>query len=336
MRTVKQSYQVQQHYQQQFSGSQQQYQQPQHQFVQHQMSQQTSSSSQHPPVFSREYPVPVQTNSQPANFGPPGSPFSQPSVPQQRAAQPQYAPQSAAQPQYAPQSAAQPQYAPQSATQPQYAPQSAAQPQYAPQQAAQPQHAQQNASAPPQYAPQNAAQPQYAPQNVAQPRSSPMKAASPQTGRQNATPPPTKVDASENVPGYSSAYTAVQGEWPPKINNAPNMTTTYPSGFKFKENAPVDHSVPVKVVMSQPAFKISQPIRRRGDDKWPPKGFGEPVQEEVREFIKPKKMQRDYGGFFSQNALPNNYAGYRPPPGTQHFGTDENDEEEVEAGVSNM
>ncbi|XP_042227279.1 uncharacterized protein LOC121869768 isoform X3 [Homarus americanus] len=164
-------------------------------------------------------------------------------------------------------------------------------------------------------------------------------------GRPVEWPPRPEPNADQDQPDQvaSSAYNdQVPPPVPPRpanypqINNAPNMTTTYPSGFKFKENAPVDHSVPVKVVMSQPAFKISQPIRRRGDDKWPPKGFGEPVQEEVREFIKPKKMQRDYGGFFSQNALPNNYAGYRPPPGTQHFGTDENDEEEVEAGVSNM
>ncbi|KAK8742222.1 hypothetical protein OTU49_002185, partial [Cherax quadricarinatus] len=80
-------------------------------------------------------------------------------------------------------------------------------------------------------------------------------------------------------------------EWPPRpeqedqdsadqIKNAPNLTTTYPSGFKYREQIPLDN-VPAKVVMSQPAFKISQPIRRRGDDKWPPKGVNQPVQEEV-------------------------------------------------------
>ncbi|KAK8742220.1 hypothetical protein OTU49_002185, partial [Cherax quadricarinatus] len=66
----------------------------------------------------------------------------------------------------------------------------------------------------------------------------------------------------------------------PQIKNAPNLTTTYPSGFKYREQIPLDN-VPAKVVMSQPAFKISQPIRRRGDDKWPPKGVNQPVQEEV-------------------------------------------------------
>lgn len=145
-------------------------------------------------------------------------------------------------------------------------------------------------------------------------------------------------------------------EWPPRpehgesqdqpdqINNAPNLTTTYPSGFKYREKAPLDN-VPAKVVMSQPAFKISQPIRRRGDDKWPPKTGIEPVQNEVREFIKPKKMAKNYGEFFAQNALPHNYAAYRPPPGTQHRAVEDNEEdeeveeeeeEETAGGVSNM
>ncbi|XP_037798778.1 nuclear transcription factor Y subunit beta-like [Penaeus monodon] len=110
--------------------------------------------------------------------------------------------------------------------------------------------------------------------------------------------------------------------------NAPNMTTTYPSGFKLRERAPVEQA-PARVVTSQPAFKMTQPIRKPGDSKWPPKGNMEPTQQEVREFIKPRKSNKDYSEFFAQNALPHNYAAYRPPPGTQHHGG-------LEEGVSNM
>ncbi|XP_064085033.1 uncharacterized protein LOC135200360 isoform X1 [Macrobrachium nipponense] len=136
----------------------------------------------------------------------------------------------------------------------------------------------------------------------------------------------------DNPDGYTSAYNTIRGEWPPKDQpDGPNLTTTYPSSFKLKDQ-PSFQTAPARVVTSQPAFKITQPIRRRGDDKWPPRGAGEPTQEEVREFIKPKKNNRNYEEFFAQNALPNNYAGYRPPPGTQHHGL----LDEEEDGVSNM
>nr|XP_045618930.1 adhesive plaque matrix protein-like [Procambarus clarkii] len=395
VRTVKQTYQVKQHYEQRSSGLQQQtgavrYQQPQQQSMQFQQSQQTSStySSQHPPVFGKQMAaspgkaVPPFTPRGPA---PPQHNFPQHNdiqnaVPPQYASQPQYAPQNIAQPQYAPQNVPQPQYAPQNVPQPQYAPQNVPQPQYAPQNVPQPQYAPQNVPQP-QYSQQNFPQPQYSPQNDAkpqqtnvqtQPQQSLQNAAQPQRGPQaqpqkapksqpqkapqsllqpvpvavilgETNAPPPKLDA-ELPPGYSTAYSAVVGEWPPKINNAPNLTTTYPSGFKYREKAPLDN-VPAKVVMSQPAFKISQPIRRRGDDKWPPKTGIEPVQNEVREFIKPKKMAKNYGEFFAQNALPHNYAAYRPPPGTQHRAVEDNEEdeeveeeeeEETAGGVSNM
>ena len=49
---------------------------------------------------------------------------------------------------------------------------------------------------------------------------------------------------------------------------------------------------------------------------------------QVREFIKPKKVTKDYAEFFAQNALPNNYPGYRAPPGTQHHITEDDELEE--------
>ncbi|XP_069945866.1 ataxin-2 homolog isoform X2 [Cherax quadricarinatus] len=374
MRTVKQSYQVKQHYETRYTGSQQMgsVQPQQQQSMQHQTTQQTSSTSHHPPVFSKQYQTPSHMTSPPPNFNQVGSPFSQGGPGPQSKFPQQYAPQAAAPPRYAPQAAAPPQYAAQNAAPPQYAAQNAVPPHYAAQNIAPSQYAAQNAAptqydTQPQNAPQNI-QPQYAPQpaeqfekgpqplyqqapqiSAQQQQAAPQTAVQPQTAAQpqkaprkvtkpqgNAGPPKAEV---EFPPGYSTAYSAVHGEWPPKIKNAPNLTTTYPSGFKYREQIPLDN-VPAKVVMSQPAFKISQPIRRRGDDKWPPKGVNQPVQEEVREFVKPKKMSRNYGEFFAQNALPHNYAAYRPPPGTQHHDVDEDEEEEEgeeeDAGVSNM
>ncbi|XP_047478249.1 LOW QUALITY PROTEIN: leucine-rich repeat extensin-like protein 2 [Penaeus chinensis] len=295
MRTVKQTFHVQQHqtYQQQYQqqghqidGFQQQaLQQPQQQSVQYQTSQQTSSSAFHQMPAHRQHPTPAQT---------------MPSVFQNGSPAP-----------------------PQAHTAPAPGP--------APAPAAAPARAPVPVPAP------NLNAPQYANQNG----TVPPHAAAPQEG----DPEPANIlPQYQAPPGYSTAYTAVHGEWPPKVNlgptptnpppqptkneNAPNMTTTYPSGFKLRERAPVEQA-PARVVMSQPAFKMTQPIKKPGDSKWPPKGNMEPTQEEVREFIKPRKSNKDYSEFFAQNALPHNYAGYRPPPGTQHHGL-------LEEGVSNM
>lgn len=31
------------------------------------------------------------------------------------------------------------------------------------------------------------------------------------------------------------------------------------------------------------------------------------------------QVKKDYSSFFAKNALPNNYPGYKVPPGTQHY-----------------
>ncbi|XP_050723094.1 high mobility group protein B2-like isoform X2 [Eriocheir sinensis] len=148
-------------------------------------------------------------------------------------------------------------------------------------------------------------------------------------------PPGAEITKAQGFMGKISMGKGPGGrpvEWPPRPSlpgeqgeNAQNMTTTYPSGFKFKEG----NNPQGMIVTSQPAFKISQPVRRRGDDKWPPRGTSEEPLMEVREFVKPKKATKDYSKFFAQNALPHNYSGYRPPPGTQHWNSDE---QEVQQG----
>lgn len=65
----------------------------------------------------------------------------------------------------------------------------------------------------------------------------------------------------------------------------------------------------------------------RGDQKWPPanvKAQSEAENEARVQLAKgpifrPKRVNRDYSGFFAKHALNSTYPGYRAPPGTQHF-----------------
>lgn len=67
----------------------------------------------------------------------------------------------------------------------------------------------------------------------------------------------------------------------------------------------------------------------RGDLKWPPpeyKSQAEAENEERRRIAmgpvcRPRRVQKDYTGFFAKNALNHYYPGYKVPPGTQHMYT---------------
>jgi len=101
-----------------------------------------------------------------------------------------------------------------------------------------------------------------------------------------------------------------------------NQTTVYPSIFKMRNQAPVDQAPP-PVYACQPVFNVNRPMRVKGDAKWPPKGAEQDEQPQVQSWVKPKKQNKDYSKFFSKNALPDSYTGYRAPPGTQHVGGEE-------------
>ena len=61
---------------------------------------------------------------------------------------------------------------------------------------------------------------------------------------------------------------------------------------------------------------------------WPPKPAGEGGSQGSREADGPNRRQaKDYRGFFSQHQLPPNFPTYRAPPGTQHFGLEEGENE---------
>ncbi|XP_018023873.1 proline-rich receptor-like protein kinase PERK8 isoform X2 [Hyalella azteca] len=137
----------------------------------------------------------------------------------------------------------------------------------------------------------------------------------PSTGVPPVPPPPTMASQSSSMTTSSSQ--------PLQPGEEPNQTTVYPSNFKLRNEMPI-HQEGARVVTSQPAFKMTKPMKMRGDSKWPPASAAqdEPEQQ-VREFIKPKKQCKDYSSFFAQHQLPPSYTGYRAPPGTQHVGADE-------------
>ncbi|CAL4101923.1 unnamed protein product [Meganyctiphanes norvegica] len=143
--------------------------------------------------------------------------------------------------------------------------------------------------------------------------------------------PPSNPEYVEVPPGSETNQPEDLSDGP--IAPPPNMTTQtqFPAGFKLRDQAPVQQTPPA-MILSQPAFKITQPLKQKGENKWPPKDNGVVTQEQVREFTKPKGGKRDYSEFFAQNALPQTFNSYRAPPGTQHHG--ELDEEQT--GLSEM
>lgn len=132
-------------------------------------------------------------------------------------------------------------------------------------------------------------------------------------------------------------------EWPPRFGSVPeglnnsgvqmngidiqaNQTTVYPSIFKMRNQAPIQQT-PTTVYACQPVFNVNRPMRMRGDAKWPPRGAEENDQPQVKQVVVvPKKQCKDYSKFFTKNALPDSYTGYRAPPGTQHVGAEGEEE----------
>ena len=81
------------------------------------------------------------------------------------------------------------------------------------------------------------------------------------------------------------------------------------------------------VYLAQPAAINPTSGSMRGDQKWPPASVKEQTEAENRARIelakgpvfRPRRVNKDYSGFFAQHASTNNYPGYRAPPGTQYF-----------------
>ncbi|XP_045466747.1 PDZ and LIM domain protein Zasp-like isoform X1 [Harmonia axyridis] len=109
---------------------------------------------------------------------------------------------------------------------------------------------------------------------------------------------------------------------PNKVKEPPPATIT------LRPQAPVSQASP-PVFTSQPATATLKGGKcLRGDMKWPPESVKKQAEEENRLRVelakgpvcRPRKVRKDYTGFFAQHALNSTYPGYKPPPGTQYYG----------------
>lgn len=101
-----------------------------------------------------------------------------------------------------------------------------------------------------------------------------------------------------------------------------------PSTITLRPQAPVSQASP-PVFTSQPATATLKGGKcLRGDLKWPPESVKKQSEEENRlrmeiakgPVCRPRKVRKDYTGFFAQHALNSTYPGYKAPPGTQYYG----------------
>ncbi|XP_034946435.1 uncharacterized protein [Chelonus insularis] len=85
---------------------------------------------------------------------------------------------------------------------------------------------------------------------------------------------------------------------------------------------------PAPVYQAQPAATMAPTSGvMRGDMKWPPESVKQQTEAENRARMelakgptfRPRRVHKDYSGFFAQHALNSSYPGYRAPPGTQYF-----------------
>ncbi|XP_017091006.2 uncharacterized protein [Drosophila bipectinata] len=100
-----------------------------------------------------------------------------------------------------------------------------------------------------------------------------------------------------------------------------------PGIITLRKEAPVTQK-PAPVYTSQPAAVSYQGgSKLRGDLKWPPPEYKEAAARENEErrllalgpVCRPRRVNRDYTGFFAKHQLNNAYPSYKVPPGTQHM-----------------
>ncbi|XP_032669163.1 vegetative cell wall protein gp1-like isoform X2 [Odontomachus brunneus] len=108
---------------------------------------------------------------------------------------------------------------------------------------------------------------------------------------------------------------------------APAAFEAPPSTIVLRPEPPISQ-VPAPVYQAQPAAtKAPVSGNMRGDLKWPPASVKAQVEAENQARVelakgpafRPRRVNKDYTGFFAQHALTNTYPGYRAPPGTQYF-----------------
>ncbi|XP_076173081.1 uncharacterized protein LOC143149521 isoform X2 [Ptiloglossa arizonensis] len=113
----------------------------------------------------------------------------------------------------------------------------------------------------------------------------------------------------------------------PQNQIAPAVFEAPPSTITLRSEPPISQA-PAPVYQAQPAAtKAPVSGNMRGDLKWPPQSVKAQTEAENRArmelakgpAVRPRRVNKDYSGFFAQHALNNTYPGYRAPPGTQYF-----------------
>uniref|UniRef100_A0A0C9RQC6 Zasp52_5 protein n=1 Tax=Fopius arisanus TaxID=64838 RepID=A0A0C9RQC6_9HYME len=139
-------------------------------------------------------------------------------------------------------------------------------------------------------------------------------------------PPPAgddEIDFIEQSPVQAKKSDSIEAtpRHPAPISQPP------PSIITLRPELPISQ-VPAPVYQAQPAATMA-PIsgNMRGDMKWPPASVKAQTEAENRARVelakgpifRPRRVNKDYSGFFAQHALNSTYPGYRAPPGTQYF-----------------
>ncbi|XP_044570604.1 cell division protein ZipA isoform X19 [Drosophila ananassae] len=155
----------------------------------------------------------------------------------------------------------------------------------------------------------------YYPQSVAAPPSH-AAAAPPQPQQQQQ---PSQLPYSQDQPDLQQQPGAFAGQ--------DSYRGASPGIITLRKEAPVTQK-PAPVYTSQPAAVSYQGgSKLRGDLKWPPPEYKEAAARENEErrllalgpVCRPRRVNRDYTGFFAKHQLNNAYPTYKVPPGTQHM-----------------
>ena len=129
------------------------------------------------------------------------------------------------------------------------------------------------------------------------------------------------VQAKQHPQNYYSPQQPSQNQVAPAVFEAP------PSTITLRPEPPISQA-PAPVYQAQPAAtKAPVSGNMRGDLKWPPPTVKAQTEAENRArmelakgaAVRPRRVRKDYSGFFAQHALNSTYPGYRAPPGTQYF-----------------
>ncbi|XP_051176136.1 rho GTPase-activating protein gacO-like isoform X2 [Leptopilina boulardi] len=138
--------------------------------------------------------------------------------------------------------------------------------------------------------------------------------------------PPNWNQSSQQSPTHLQTQSSVDRTRQPYSSPVSTFEAP-PSIITLRPEPPISQK-PAPVYLAQPAA-TKAPIsgNMRGDQKWPPESVKVQTEAENKARMelakgpvcRPRRVRKDYSGFFAQHALNSTYPGYRAPPGTQYF-----------------